>query len=218
MLPADMTYYIVIKRIIDIFGAIVGIAIFIPVKLVVALHIKRVSPEGPVFADMPKRSGRNGSTFKMYKFRSMHPGSHEKMLADPVLSKIYKDNGYKLEAEMDPRLIPGAVFLRKSSLDELPQFFNVLFGHMSIVGPRAYFPDELVEQSSKYEGTKEHIDILLTTKPGITGPWQVGGRNEIEFPDRVKMDAEYAKKQSILYDLMIIIKTPIAVFTGRGVS
>lgn len=213
-----MTYYVVVKRIVDIVGAVVGIVIFVPVKFIVALHIKRVSPEGPVFADMPHRSGKHGKPFKMFKFRSMHPGAHEKMLADPELSRIYKENGYKLEAEMDPRLIPGAIFLRKSSLDELPQFFNVLMGHMSIVGPRAYFPDELVEQASKHPGTQEHIDVLLTTKPGITGPWQVGGRNEIEFPERVKMDAEYAKKQSILYDLMIIIKTPIAVFTGRGVS
>jgi lipopolysaccharide/colanic/teichoic acid biosynthesis glycosyltransferase len=217
-----MTYYVVVKRIIDICGAVVGIIIFLPLKIAVVLHIKRVSPEGPVFADMPLRAGKDGRRFKMYKFRSMYPGAHEKMLADPVLSKIYRENDYKLEAGMDPRLIPGAVFLRKSSIDELPQFFNVLRGHMSLVGPRAYFPEELQEQSKKYGGTEEHIEehieVLLTTKPGITGPWQVGGRNEIEFPARVKMDAEYAKRQSILYDLMIMVKTPIAVFSGRGVS
>lgn len=213
-----MSLYEIIKRILDILGAIVGIVLFFPIGLAVAIHIKSVSPEGPIFADMPLRAGKDGKLFKMYKFRSMYPGAHEKMLADPELSKIYKDNNYKLDAEVDPRLIPGAVFLRKSSIDELPQFLNVLIGHMSLVGPRAYFPDELIDQARKFPGTQEYIDILSTTKPGITGPWQVGGRNQIEFPDRVKMDAEYAKKRSVLYDLMILIKTPIAVFTGRGVS
>jgi len=213
-----MIYYIVVKRILDICGALIGIVIFLPAKAVIALHIKKVSPDGPVFADMPRRSGKNGRKFHMFKFRSMHPGAHEKMLADPVLSKIYRENDYKLEADIDPRLIPGAKFLRKSSLDELPQFLNVLRGHMSLVGPRAYFPDELKEQSEKYPGSDEYIEVLLTVKPGITGPWQVGGRNEIDFLERVKMDADYANKQSILYDLMIMIKTPLAAISGRGVS
>ena len=213
-----MVYYMVVKRIIDICGAVVGIIIFLPVKVVVAIHIKRVSPDGPIFADMPKRAGKNGRKFTMFKFRSMHPGAHEKMLADPVLSKIYRESDYNIPANIDPRLIPGARFLRKSSLDELPQFFNVLRGQMSLVGPRAYFPNELKEQAQKYEGSDEHIEILLTVKPGITGPWQVGGRNEIDFFERVKMDAEYANRQSILYDLMIMLKTPLAAISGRGVS
>jgi lipopolysaccharide/colanic/teichoic acid biosynthesis glycosyltransferase len=213
-----MIYYVVVKRIIDICGAVVGIIVFLPVKVAVTLHIKKVSPDGPIFADMPKRAGKNGKRFTMFKFRSMYPGAHEKMLADPVLSKLYRENDYKLDANLDPRLIPGARFLRKSSLDELPQFFNVLRGHMSLVGPRAYFPDELKEQALKYGGSDEHIKILLTVKPGITGPWQVGGRNEINFLERVKMDAEYANRQSILYDLMIMLKTPLAALSGRGVS
>lgn len=213
-----MNHYYIVKRIIDIFGAVVGIVIFFPVKVVTAIHIKRVSPEGPIFADMPKRVGLNGRLFKMFKFRSMHVGAHEKMLADPELSRIYRENGYKLDAEMDPRLIPGGATIRKTSIDELPQFFNILLGHMSIVGPRAYFPDELKEQAEKYPEAIEHIEKLKTVKPGLTGPWQVGGRNDLPFVERAKLDAEYADKRSIIYDLKIIILTPIVVITGKGVK
>ena len=213
-----MTYYFVIKRVIDIFGAVIAIIIFLPVKVVIALHIKRVSPEGPIFADIPLRVGKGGRHFKMFKFRSMIPNAHDALLADKKLYEEYIRKGYKIEAEKDPRLIPGAMFLRKSSMDELPQFFNVLFGHMSIVGPRAYFPFELEEQAERYPEAKEHIELLLEVKPGITGPWQVGGRNEIPFVERARMDADYAKKRSILYDLMIILKTPVAIITRRGAS
>src|SRR3989344_2147079 len=213
-----MTYYFVVKRIIDVCGAVVAIIIFLPVKVVIALHIKRVSPEGPIFADIPPRVGKGGRHFKMFKFRSMIPNAHDALLTNKKLYEEYIRNGYKIEAEKDPRLLPGALFLRKSSIDELPQFFNVLFGHMSIVGPRAYFPFELEEQAERYPEAKKHIETLLQVKPGITGPWQVGGRNEIPFVERVKMDAEYATRRSILYDLMIIVKTPVAIITGRGVS
>lgn len=213
-----MTYYFVVKRVIDIFGAVVAIIIFFPIKVAIALHIKRVSPEGPVFADIPLRSGRGGKEFKMFKFRSMFPNAHDVLVADAKLYKEYVRKGYKLEAEKDPRLIPGGKFLRKSSVDELPQFFNVLIGHMSIVGPRAYFPFELKEQVERYPESKEYIRALLEVKPGITGPWQVGGRNEIPFIERARMDAEYARRRSILYDLMIILKTPVAIFTRRGAS
>ena len=98
----------------------------------------------------------------------------------------------------------------------MPQFFNVLKGEMSVVGPRAYFPFELEEQSNKYPHTKKYIEQVKTIKPGITGPWQVGGRSEIGFEERIKMDAEYAKKKSFIYDMLIIFKTPLAVITQRG--
>lgn len=202
------------KRILDIVGSIVGIILFSPIMLFTALWIKIVSPGGPVFADAPKRVGKNGKEFFMYKFRSMWPGAHEKMLADPVLSKKYRENNYKLDP--DPRLLPGAKVYRKTSIDEMPQFFNILKGEMSIVGPRAYLKAEVKEQLEKYPEANQYMDTLLTTKPGLTGPWQVGGRSQIGFLERVKIDAEYAKKRSILYDVLIILKTPLAVLTSKG--
>ena len=206
--------YEVGKRIIDIFGAIVGIILFSPLMVFGVLLVKIFSPTGPVFADIPDRVGKNGKTFKMYKFRSMWSGAHEKMLSDPILSKVYKDNNYKLDP--DPRIFPGGMFLRKSSIDEMPQFFNVLKGEMSIVGPRAYFPDELKEQSEKFPETYPYIEKLLKVKPGLTGPWQVGGRSSVGFVERVRMDAKYASKRSLLYDLMIILRTPFALLSGKG--
>src|SRR5688500_17173616 len=103
-----MTLYDITKRLLDILGALVGIVLFSPIMLVLSVWIKLVSPDGPVFADIPLRSGKFGKPFFMYKFRSMYPGAHEKMLADPVLSKLYRENSYKLDP--DPRLIPGANF------------------------------------------------------------------------------------------------------------
>jgi lipopolysaccharide/colanic/teichoic acid biosynthesis glycosyltransferase len=200
----------------DIIGALVGIILFSPIMALAALYVKLVSPKGPILVE-PKgcmRSGKNGKPFRMYKFRSMVPNAHELMLKDPELARKYRESNYKIED--DPRWIPYASLIRKTSIDEFPQFFNVLKGEMSIVGPRAYFPNELVEQSEKYPESKEHIQRIIHVKPGITGPWQVGGRSEIGFVDRVKMDSEYAKKRSLLYDLQIILKTPVAVITQRG--
>jgi len=207
-------FYDFTKRLIDIFGAIIGIILFSPIMLLTALWIKIVSFDGPVFADTPNRVGKNGKPFFMYKFRSMWPNAHQKMLADPVLSKRYFENNYKLDP--DPRLLPGAWFYRKVSIDEMPQFFNVLLGQMSIVGPRAYLDHEVEEQLSRFPEARKYMDKALTVKPGITGPWQVGGRSQIGFLDRVKIDAEYAKQRSIMYDLIIILKTPLAVLSSKG--
>jgi len=206
--------YEVGKRIMDIFGAILGIILFSPLMVLGAILVKVFSFEGPVFADIPLRSGKNGEPFEMYKFRSMHHGAHEKMLADPHLSKIYRENNYKLDN--DPRWHRAGMFLRKSSIDEMPQFFNVLKGEMSIVGPRAYFPFELKERSEEFPETKPYIEKLLTIKPGLTGPWQVSGRSKIGFVERTRMDAAYASKRSLLYDLMIILRTPFALLSGKG--
>jgi exopolysaccharide production protein ExoY len=106
--------------------------------------------------------------------------------------------------------------MRKYSVDELPQFFNVLKGDMSLVGPRAYYPFELKEQLQKYPEATKCVDILTTVKPGITGTWQIGGRSEVSFPERVQMDADYAKKSSLLYDILVLLKTPYAVLTTKG--
>lgn len=136
---------------------------------------------------------------------------------DPSFADLYskyKKGSYKLKD--DPRITKVGTFIRKYSLDELPQFFNVLSGEMSIVGPRAYYPDELEEQQKKYPHTRSAVKIVLSVKPGITGYWQVTGRSEINFDKRIQMDADYARRHSVLYDLFIILKTPWAMISGRG--
>jgi lipopolysaccharide/colanic/teichoic acid biosynthesis glycosyltransferase len=101
-------------------------------------------------------------------------------------------------------------------LDEVPQLFNILRGDMSLVGPRAYYPDELREQQAEYPQTKEAVSMVLSIKPGLTGYWQVSGRSEINFDKRIEMDATYVRKRSIIYDLWIILKTPWAMISGQG--
>lgn len=202
------------KRILDIIGALVGITLFSPIMLFTALHIKLVSPSGPVFADMKDRVGKGGKLFRMYKFRSMIPNAQQWLESQPELYKKYQENGYKLDP--DPRWIIGATFMRATSIDELPQFFNILFGDMSLVGPRAYFAFELEEQIRKHPDTKDLIAQALKVKPGLTGVWQTSGRSNIAFPARVQLDADYAKRRSLVYDLFIILKTPYVVLARKG--
>ena len=202
------------KRIIDIIGSLVGIVIFsIPMALI-SLYIKIVSPGGYVIADTKGRVGYKGKEFKLLKFRSMIPNAQSWLESQPELYKKYKDNNFKLDP--DPRLILGGRFMRKYSLDELPQFFNILIGDMSLVGPRAYFKFELEEQSQKYPHTKKDIIQMQEAKPGLTGVWQTSGRSSIGFVDRIKMDADYARRRSVIYDIFIILKTPLVVIFGKG--
>lgn len=208
-----MFMYFLIKRLIDILGAVIGIFIFFPVMLFTGIYIYLVSP-GPVLASTKPRVGKDGKYFNLLKFRSMIPDAQKWLESQPELFKKYKENNFKLDP--DPRLIRGGKFIRKYSLDELPQFFNILLGDMSIVGPRAYFDFELDEQLRSHPQTKEDIDLMKKSKPGLTGTWQVSGRSGIGFVERIKMDAEYSKKKSILYDLYIILKTPYVVLFGKG--
>jgi len=209
-----MTLYAFSKRLVDIFGALVGILFASPIMLLAAVFIKLVSPNGPVFADIPKRIGKKGKEFRFLKFRTMIPNAHQWLLDHPDIYEQYKQNNYKLDP--DPRWIKGAKFLRGSSVDELPQFFNVLKGEMSLVGPRAYYPFEVKDQVEKFPETQKDMDAVISGKPGMTGVWQISGRSNIGFVERVKMDAEYAKNNSILYDLKIILKTPLVVLTRKG--
>jgi len=204
------------KRILDVFMAIILLIVFAPVFLLVPILIKLDSP-GPVFADIPKRVGKDKKLFRMYKFRTMIVNAHQLLRSDPKFRKLYeeyKKHSYKLKD--DPRVTRLGKILRRFSLDELPQIFNVLKGEMSIVGPRAYYLDELEEQQKVYPQTKKYVKELLKIKPGITGYWQVHGRSEVNFDKRVEMDAWYARKQSILQDLKIILKTPWAMVSGKG--
>jgi lipopolysaccharide/colanic/teichoic acid biosynthesis glycosyltransferase len=149
----------------------------------------------------------------------MIPNAHKLMQTDPRFKKLYQNylkNNYKIRMEDDPRITKVGLLLRKYSLDELPQVFNVLTGEMSIVGPRAYYQDELDKQQVVFPQTKSDIKKLLTIKPGITGRWQVNGRNEVDFTERVKMDAAYAESRSIIEDVKIILRTPYAMFSGKG--
>ena len=177
----------------------------------------KLDSSGPVFADTPKRVGRYGKTFKMYKFRSMVQNAHTLLREDPKYAELYaryKKGSYKLKD--DPRTTRVGRIIRKYSLDELPQFFNVLKGEMSVVGPRAYYPDELENQQEKYPHTRNAVKIVLSVKPGITGYWQVSGRSEINFDKRIQMDAHYVKRRSILYDFILILKSPYAMISGKG--
>jgi lipopolysaccharide/colanic/teichoic acid biosynthesis glycosyltransferase len=208
--------YELVKRLMDIAFASVLIIIFSPVILTVSIAIK-LDSKGPILADTPERVGRNGKLFKMYKFRSMIANAHEILRENPKFSNLYnryKRGSYKLKN--DPRITRVGHFIRKHSLDEVPQLFNILKGEMSLVGPRAYYPDELREQQKKYPQTKEAVCIVLSIKPGLTGYWQVSGRSEINFDKRIEMDATYVRKRSIIYDLWIILKTPWAMISGEG--
>lgn len=208
--------YEMAKRTIDIVSSLTIIIIFLPVILLVALAI-RLDSKGPVLADTPERVGRGGKLFKMYKFRSMIPNAHVILREDPEFAALYaqyKKGSYKLTN--DPRITRVGTFIRKHSLDEAPQLFNVLKGDMSLVGPRAYYPDELRDQQKKYPETKDSVKVVLSVKPGVTGLWQVSGRSEINFDKRIEMDANYVKRRSIMYDIWLILLTPGAVISGRG--
>lgn len=208
--------YDFLKRLLDIIMSIVLLALFSPVIVITAIAIK-LDSKGPIFADTPSRVGENGKQFRMYKFRSMVQNAHLVLTSNPEYKKLYeeyKKSGYKLKK--DPRITRVGRFIRKYSVDEIPQFLNVLKGDMSIVGPRAYYPDELRDQQKEYPGTKEAVSIVLSVKPGITGVWQVSGRSEINFDKRIQLDAAYAKKRSIVFDILIILRTPLAMLSGRG--
>jgi len=208
--------YALTKRVIDIVGSLFLVVFFLPISVVTGIAIVLDSP-GPVFADTPQRVGKNGKLFKLFKFRSMIVNAHEKLRNDPKLAKLYaeyKKNSYKLLD--DPRVTRVGKFIRKHSIDEIPQIFNVLRGDMSLVGPRPYYPDELVEQQRKYPHTKDLVKIVLSAKPGITGHWQVSGRSEVNFDKRIKMDADYVKKSSLMMDVSILLKSPWAMISGKG--
>lgn len=210
--------YDFVKRVLDIIGALTGLIVFSPIFVLIPLLIKLTS-EGPVFVENSDRVGKDEAIFRMLKFRTMVKNSHLLIRTDPKyreLLTMYKDNSFKLSN--DPRVTPLGKILRRTSIDELPQFLNVLLGKMSLVGPRAYYPDELASQRKKFPHCREFVRQSLTVKPGMTGLWQVSGRSEIGFERRIEMDAAYARSKSILVDLSILLRTPIAVVKGEGGS
>jgi len=205
-----------LKRGIDFLLAGILVIIFTPISALTILAIK-VDSAGPVFADVPGRVGKKGKPFRMYKFRSMIINAHHLLRNDNKFSQLYeeyKESSYKLKK--DPRITRVGKFIRKHSIDEIPQLLNVLRGEMSLVGPRAYYPDELEEQQKKYPHTRALVKKVLSVKPGITGLWQVSGRSDVNFDKRVAIDAEYVDNMSLWSDIIIILKTPWAMISGRG--
>ena len=212
--------YDFVKRVMDIFFSILLIILFSPIMLVTAIVVKLTS-SGPVLVEKTnshmKRIGKNGKIFRLYKFRSMPVNADYLLTKDPRFKKFYKEykeSSFKLHE--DPRVTKFGRFIRKYSVDEMPQLFNVLRGEMSIVGPRPYHADEIEEQQKRYPGTEVYVHETQTVKPGITGFWQVTGRSNINFDKRIRMDADYARKKSIWSDILIILKTPIAMLSGVG--
>jgi exopolysaccharide biosynthesis polyprenyl glycosylphosphotransferase len=198
------------KRLFDIAFSSAALLCLSPVFLIVSLLIKVKSPNGPIFFGH-QRIGKDGKFFRVYKFRTMVPDA-EKRLKE-LLDKdeeARKEFEQDFKLKNDPRIISGVGhFLRKSSLDELPQFFNSLIGNMSVVGPRPIVEDE-IEKYGKY------AKKLLSVKPGVTGLWQVSGRNDIDYSERVSLDMEYIDNNTLVLDLKIIIKTVQVMIFRQG--
>jgi len=191
------------KRIVDFSGAAFGLLVLCPVLLVIAALVK-LQDRGPLF-HRRRVVGPRGS-FDAFKFRSMRPDADAVLQSDAKLRERFERN-FKLES--DPRITPIGKWLRKYSLDELPQLYNVLCGQMSLVGPRMITPAEL----QKYGAQQA---LLLTVKPGLTGYWQVRGRQNIEYSRRVEMDIYYIEHWTLKLDLWILLHTPLAVAKGSG--
>lgn len=196
--------YRIFKRFVDILGALVGCIILLPLTLGIWIANIIAKDNGPVFY-VQKRIGKNGKVFTMYKYRSMVVN------ADKKLKRYLLDNPGANEEFLkyrklkdDPRVTAVGRFIRKTSLDEFPQFINVLKGEMSLVGPRPYLPREKRAMKKAY---KE----IIKTKPGLTGPWQVNGRSEISLEERMKMDIEYIQNENLINDAKYLFKTALQI-------
>lgn len=198
-----------IKRIFDIAFSLSILVLFLPVFAIIALIVAATSKGAIVYAH--SRVGRGGKKFGCYKFRSMYFDAdkrlEELLKSNPELKKEWEKN-FKLKN--DPRITPIGSFLRKTSLDEFPQFWNVLKGDLSVVGPRPVIQDEIV----KYYGDK--AAFVLSIRPGLTGLWQVSGRSNTSYDVRVSLDEEYINKQSLALDIKLVLKTIPAMLTSRG--
>ena len=201
--------YKISKRIVDIIGAMFGIVMLLPMTIGVYIANLIFGDNGPIFYSQ-NRIGKDGKIFKMYKFRSMVVGADEK------LEQYLKENEearkeYKINKKLkdDPRITKIGKFIRKTSIDEFPQFINVLKGDMSLVGPRPYLPREIEDMGDTYP-------YITAVKPGVTGLWQVKGRNEVTFKDRLNLDMEYFEKKNLLFEIKILFWTVSSVVCKKG--
>ncbi|MCQ6558900.1 sugar transferase [Paenibacillus mendelii] len=196
--------YLMAKRAIDIICAFIGLLFLLPALVVIALLIKLEDPKGTIFFHQT-RLGKNEKPFKMYKFRSMVFNAEE------LLNDLLEQNevsGAMFKMKEDPRITKIGKFIRKTSLDELPQLWNVIRGDMSLVGPRPPLPREVAEYTN-------YDKLRLKVTPGCTGLWQVSGRNELSFKDMVELDLRYIERRSLIYDFKIIFKTVKVLFGSK---
>lgn len=200
--------YLVTKRVIDILISIIALVFLIPVTFVIFVIDCFGNNKGPVFYKQ-ERVGKNHTIFYMYKYRSMIVGADKRLENDPELYHKFVDNGYKLPPDEDPRITKFGKFLRKTSLDELPQFFNILKGDMSLIGPRPIVEEELQEYGDK-------ADKLLSVKPGAMGYWQASGRSNIRYPERCDLELYYVDHASLWFDVKVFFKNIIAILKADG--
>ena len=193
------------KRAIDIFGSLVGLLLLSPVFAAIAMAVKLTSP-GPVFFTQV-RVGRYGRHFKFYKFRSMYVDAEARKAE--LMSKNESKDGVIFKMKDDPRITKVGKFLRRTSLDELPQLWNVFIGDMSLVGPRPPVPKEVQEYTLE---DRKRLDVI----PGITCLWQINGRSEIPFREQVRLDKEYILAPGFWKDVKILLKTIPAIIGGKG--
>ncbi len=207
-LDIKLEIYLGIKRLVDILGSSIGLIVLSPVLLIVALLIK-LDSKGPVFLDQ-KRIGKDGKLFKIYKFRTMIDNAEailfEMMENDPAIKEEYLTNK---KLSNDPRITRIGKFLRRTSIDELPQLINIFLGNMTLVGPRPYLEYEIPDMGVCYRTIKKMT-------PGLTGPWQVSGRTEVGFQERCIMDVKYYRERSLKTDFKILLKTVSAVISKKG--
>ncbi len=192
------------KRSTDIVGSLAGIIVLSFLFLVISVWIKMEDPRGPVFFSQ-KRVGKDGKEFNMYKFRSMVTDAEERL---KELLALNETTGAMFKMKNDPRVTRVGRFIRKTSIDELPQLFNVLKGDMSLVGPRPPLPRE-VEEYTSYD--KQRLLVM----PGCTGLWQVSGRSNIGFKEMVELDLQYIQNRTLLFDIKIIFKTVLVLFGSK---
>jgi len=202
---SSLKRYLMIKRAVDIVGATFGIIFLLPILLLVAIIIKLEDPKGSIFFSQI-RVGRHEQSFKMYKFRSMVSNAEE--LLDKLLQQNEID-GAMFKMKEDPRITKIGRFIRKTSIDELPQLWNVIRGDMSLVGPRPPLPRE-VESYTSYDKQR------LRVTPGCTGLWQVSGRNALSFDEMVELDLKYIEQRGFFYDIKIILQTVKQMIVSKG--
>ncbi len=210
--------YRIIKRIFDVIFSLFLLILLSPLLLVISLLIW-FADRGEIFLKDPLRLGLNGKYFRMYKFRSMIPDAHKEILHNPKfaeLKKKWENPGIKLTIDEDTRITKIGRIIRKTDLDELPQLINVLKGDMSLIGPRPMYREEIETYLKSNPKDKKYLKYILTVRPGMTGVWQVSGRNLISFKNRLVIDAKYSQNMNICDDLKIFFKTPYIVLTRKG--
>ncbi len=195
------------KRALDLLGGLSLLVLLLPLLVVISVLVKSTSP-GPVLFRQT-RVGRGGRCFSVLKFRTMCSDASDLLEADDRLRALHRESGFKLPADEDPRVTPVGRFLRRLSLDELPQLVNVLKGDMSLVGPRPVVPDEL-------DCYGDLVEYYLAAVPGMTGLWQVNGRSEVPFPERAEIDAQYVRDWSFWSDLVLLLRTVPALLRRHG--